>query len=79
MRKRTFLVVSLVAVLSAAGSASADLVAHWPLDEGAGTAVHDMVGNVDDGHLEGDAEFVAGYLNYAVSSDGDGAYARVSP
>ncbi|MEJ2703679.1 MAG: LamG domain-containing protein [Sedimentisphaerales bacterium] len=72
MCKRAFVVVSLVAVLSMAGSAWADLVAHWPLDEGAGTAVHDVVGNVDDGQLAGDADFVAGYLNYAVSFDGDG-------
>ncbi len=72
MYMRTIYIISLVVVLRMAGSVSADLVAHWPLDEGDGTVVHDVVGNVSDGLLDGDAGFVVGHFMHAVSFDGDG-------
>jgi hypothetical protein len=72
MCKRMLTVIFPIVMLSMAGGASADLVVHFSLDEGSGTAVHDVIGNVNDGQLEGDAGFVAGHFSYAVSFDGDG-------
>jgi len=72
MCKKMIYVVFLVVVLTMAGRISADLVAHWPLDEGSGTIVHDVIGNANDGQLEGDAGFVIGRFMHAVSFDGDG-------
>ena len=72
MYKKMIYVVSLVVMLSMASSALAELVAHFPLDEGSGIVVHDVVGNVNDGQLDGDADFVVGHFIHAVSFDGDG-------
>ena len=72
MCMRAMYIISLVVVLTVAGSVSADLIAHWPLDEGDGVVVHDVVGNVSDGVLDADASFVVGHFVCAVSFDGDG-------
>ena len=45
--------ISFVCVISMTGSVSADLVAHWKLDEGSGTTTADATGNGHDGSLEG--------------------------
>ena len=42
MYRRMIYVVSLLAVLSMTGRVSADLVAHWPLDDGSGTVAADV-------------------------------------
>jgi hypothetical protein len=53
------------------GSASADLVAHWELDQGAGTAVLDSSGNDLHGALVGNPRWVAGQIGSgALSFDG---------
>ncbi len=44
MCKKTIYLCSFVLVLGLVGSASADLVAHWKFDEGAGNATNDEVG-----------------------------------
>jgi len=44
-------------LLGLAGSASADLVGHWWLDEGAGTTAYDSSGNGSDGTLMGDPQW----------------------
>ncbi len=72
MSKKLIYLFSFVFLLSMSGNASADLIAHWPFDEGSGIVVHDVIGNVNDGQLDGDASFVNGYFNQAVSFDGDG-------
>ena len=71
MSKKLIYLFYFVLVLSISGNASADLTAHWPFDEGSGTIVHDVIGNVNDGQLNGDTSFVDGYFNQAVSFDGD--------
>jgi hypothetical protein len=60
-------------VLSIAGNASADLVAHWTFDEGSGTIAYDVVGG-NDGTLEGDPQWVAGKNGGALEFDGSGDY-----
>jgi hypothetical protein len=71
MCKRMIYVVSLVMMLSVAGSTSADLVAHWPLDDGSGTVAVDVTGNGNDGTLNGDPQWVAGKIGGGLEFDGD--------
>ncbi len=66
--------VSFVLVLSVAGNASADLVAHWPLDEGSGTIAVDLSGNGHDGTIGGTANWVAGQIGLALDFDGSSTY-----
>ena len=71
MCRKLICLVSFVSVLSIAGNTSADLVAHWRLDEGSGTTVVDATGNVPDGTFEGDPQWVEGILVGALDFDGD--------
>jgi len=57
-------------MLSLAGNASADLVAHWKLDEGSGNTVYDSSTSGNDGTFEGDPQWVAGYYGAALAFDG---------
>ena len=70
MSKKLICLVSFVLVLSLASNASADLVAHWRLDDGSGTVATETVGN-NDGTLEGDATWAAGWIVGALELDGD--------
>jgi hypothetical protein len=74
MSKKLIYLVSFVLVLSVAGSASADLVAHWPLDEGSGTTAIDLSGNGHDGTIGGTANWVAGQTGLALDFDGSSTY-----
>ena len=73
MCKQTLSLISLVLVLTLAGSASAGLIAQWKFDEGSGTVATDSTGNGHDGTLEGDPQWVDGYfaggLQFAGSPD----------
>ncbi|MFB0552044.1 MAG: LamG domain-containing protein, partial [Phycisphaerae bacterium] len=74
MCKKLIYLMSFVLVLGMVGSASAELVAHWKLDdEGTGTVV-DSSGYGHDGTLVGDAHFVPGLFGEALELDGDGDY-----
>ncbi|MBC8216966.1 MAG: LamG domain-containing protein, partial [Planctomycetes bacterium] len=65
---------SFVLVLSATGSASAELIAHWTFDEGSGTTAFDSSGNGHDGTFNGDPTWAAGHLDGALQLDGSGDY-----
>ncbi|TKJ37075.1 MAG: hypothetical protein CEE38_09235 [Planctomycetes bacterium B3_Pla] len=54
--------------------ASAKLVAHWKLDEGAGTIARDSSGNGNDGAFQGDPKWVAGTIGNALEFDGIDGY-----
>ncbi|NVM23421.1 MAG: LamG domain-containing protein, partial [Desulfobacterales bacterium] len=71
MRRKLIYLISFVLVLSIAGIASADLVAHWKFDEGSGSVAHDTSGNNHDGTFEGNPQWVAGYFGGALEFDGD--------
>ena len=60
-----------------AGSASADLVAHWKFDEGSGAMVSDASGNGNDGAFEGDLQWVPGQLGTALEGNGSSDIIRV--
>ena len=74
MCKKLIYLMSFIFVLGLVSSASAELVAHWKLDdEGTGTVV-DSSGYGHDGTLVGDAHFVPGLFDEALELDGDGDY-----
>ena len=75
MCKKLVFLISLVVMLSVAGNASADLVAHWSFDDGSGTDALDFSGNGNDGTVQGGAQWVDGQLGGALQFDG--ASARV--
>jgi len=66
--------MAMVVVLGLAGNASAELLAHWRMDDGAGTAALDSTGNGFDGTLNGDAAWAVGQLGGALTVDGSGDY-----
>jgi len=74
-RKLIFL-VSLLFVLCSAGSASAELVAHWKFDEGQGTTAFDSSGNDYHMTLFGDPVWVDGYDGGALNTL-DGGYGAI--
>ena len=67
----------LVSGLILAGTASAELVGWWKLDESSGNIAYDSSGNGNDGNLEGDPQWVDGKLGGAFEGDGSGDYIRV--
>ncbi|MCP4260905.1 MAG: LamG domain-containing protein [Planctomycetes bacterium] len=71
MSKKLICMVCFVFVMSLAGNASADLVAHWRLDETSGTTALDSSGNGLNGTLGGDPQWVAGKIGGALDFDGD--------
>jgi len=72
MCKKLVFVVSLVVLLSMAGSVSAKLILHWRFDEGSGTIVRDSSGNGRDGVFEGNPTWVAGKIGGALDFAGAG-------
>jgi len=74
MCKKLIHLISLVLVLSLIGTASANLVGHWKFDETSGTLAADSSGNHYDGTLQGDPQWIAGYLDGALDFDGSGDY-----
>jgi hypothetical protein len=70
MYNKLMVLVILVLLLGIAGNASAELVAQWKLDDGAGTTAMDASGNGNDGTLEDDPEVVEGQFGQALAFDG---------
>ncbi|MCP4260631.1 MAG: LamG domain-containing protein [Planctomycetes bacterium] len=80
MSKKLICFVSFVLVLSVAltGTAKAELIGWWRLDEGSGTTAFDFSGNGNDGALQNDAGWGIGYLsNSSVLLDGDDDFVEV--
>jgi len=72
MSKKLIYLTSFVLVLSIAANASADLILHWPFDDGSGTTAADASGNGHNGTLEGDPKWVAGQIGGALEFGGGG-------
>jgi hypothetical protein len=77
MRRKLIYLISFVLVLSIAGSASAELVAHWKFDEGSGNVAHDTSGNGNDGTFIGDPQWVTGKIGGALEFDGTSDYIEI--
>ena len=74
---KTLILPVVVALALVAGSARADLVGHWTFDEGQGTTAYDSSGNDHHGTLQGDPQWVTGYIGGALELDGTGDYVEV--
>jgi len=76
-RHKHSIMVVLVVLACSFSLASADvvtgLVSHWMLDDGAGPVATDSVGG-NDGKLQGDATWAAGFVGGALLLDGDGDF-----
>ncbi|UCE50700.1 MAG: LamG domain-containing protein, partial [Phycisphaerales bacterium] len=70
MFRKLVFIISLVVVLSAAGDASAELVAWWRFDDGSGATAMDSSGNGNDGTLEGGAQWTDGQIGGAIQFNG---------
>jgi hypothetical protein len=70
---RLIFLVSLILVLITAGSASADLVGHWTLDDGSGDTITDSSGNGNDGTITGNPTWIEGRSGLAMEFHGLGA------
>jgi len=74
MCKRLICSISFIMLLSlAVGETKADLVAYWPLDEGAGTAVGDYTGDWN-GEITGTPTWVQGHQGTALDFPGGQNY-----
>ena len=62
--------VSSIILLSTASNVCADLVGYWRFDEGAGNIAYDSSGYGNDGTLNGNPKWVAGYFGTALEFDG---------
>jgi hypothetical protein len=70
MCKKLFYLMLCVLFLGVTGSASADLIAHWPFDEGSGATLNDVVGG-NNGTLQGDPTWILGPSSGALEFDGN--------
>jgi hypothetical protein len=70
MGKKMIYLTCLVLLLSAAGEASAQILVHYKLDETSGTVASDSSGKGNDGIIEGDPNWVAGWIDGALQFDG---------
>ncbi len=77
MYKKLSYLLCFVLLLSVISTASAELVAHWPLDEGSGTVAHDTSGNGNDGTFNGEPQWVSGFTGGALEFDGVDDYVAI--
>jgi len=77
MSRRSILLICLAQMLLGAGSVSAELVAHWRLDETSGTTAHDSSGYGNDGALNGNPQWEAGMIGGALHFDGSSDYVQI--
>ncbi len=70
MYSKLMYLVSFALVMALVNSASAELVAHWRLDDGSGTTAVDSSGNGHDGTLLLDPQWVAGKYGAALEFAG---------
>ena len=70
MCKKLACLISFVAALTVAQSASAGPVGHWRFDEGSGTVAVDSSGKGNDGTILGNAAWVTGRIGSALDFDG---------
>jgi hypothetical protein len=77
MSKKFIILVSIVLAMSMVNIASAELVAHWRLDDGAGTTATDTSGNNHHGTISGNPQWVTGHFGGALLFDGSNDYIDV--
>jgi hypothetical protein len=76
MCRKLFFLISFFVFLSIAGNTSAELVAYWTFDEGAGNNVYDASGNDNNGTING-ATWADGKYGKALQFNGQSNYVEV--
>ncbi len=74
MSKKLIYLVSFVLVAGLVNSATAELVGHWRMDEGAGDTANDSSGNGNHGTLIDSVQWAAGQIGGALKFDGSPGY-----
>jgi hypothetical protein len=77
MIKRLLYLLPCVFVLTLMNSVSAELVAHWEFDDGAGNTATDSIGNAHPGTIGGTANWVTGQVGGALDFDGSTNYVDI--
>lgn len=77
MFKRTLYLLSCVFVLGLMSNVSAELVAYWKFDDGAGNTAIDSVDNAHPGTIGGIANWVAGWVGGTLDFDGSTNYVDI--
>ena len=72
------LVLALVAVFATSANAEGKLVGWWKLDETSGTIARDLSGEGNDGTVQGNPNWAAGYVGGALDFDGDSDYVEIA-
>jgi len=70
MCKKLIYLACLVLILGVAGTASAQILVHYKLDETSGAVASDSSGKGNDGTIEGNPNWVAGWMDGALQFDG---------
>jgi len=78
-RKMKWFVAMLLVLGICTGTTLAELIGYWPFEEGQGTETSDITGNGNDGTLNGNVEWVPGYLGGGVRFDTAGERIVVGP
>jgi len=74
MGKSTTFLTVLVLLSSLTASVSGGLVGHWALDEGSGSIAADSSGHGNQGTLQGDPQWIDGFIGGALSFNGTTDY-----
>ncbi|MCP4257414.1 MAG: LamG domain-containing protein [Planctomycetes bacterium] len=77
MSKKLMSLVVLALVIGLVNSATAELVGHWRLDEGAGDTVNDSSGNGNHGTIIDSVEWADGQIGGALKFDGTPGYVLI--
>jgi hypothetical protein len=70
MCKKLIYLTCLVLILGVPGNASAQILVHYKLDETSGAVASDSSGKGNDGIIDGDPNWVAGWMDAALQFDG---------
>jgi len=77
MYKKFIYLVTFVLVVGLVNSATAELVGHWRMDEGAGDTANDSSGNGNHGTLIDSVQWDVGQIGGAVKFDGTRGYVQI--
>jgi len=78
-RKMKWFVAMLLVLGICTDAVLAELIGYWPFEEGQGTETSDITGNGNDGTLNGNVEWVPGYLGGGVRFDTAGERIVIGP
>ncbi|MFC1635368.1 PA14 domain-containing protein [Planctomycetota bacterium] len=78
-RKMKWFIAMLLVFGVCTEAIQAELIGYWPFEEGQGTETADITGNGNDGTINGDVEWVDGYMGDGVRFDTAGERIVIGP